>query len=483
MKLLPFRNPFKKQNLPVAARRPVVTAARPRGRATYDTLGFNHLLGPWFRIPADQRFELYERLREGIPILDRAIQILVELVGCPKIEAAEETEQELMEWLGSLSVNRTQVGIGCFLQTWIGDMLTYGRSHAEVIPTNRYDDIAALLSLHPSTISFRPAADGYHVETVQMLGPQPPVVFEEWRILNAVRDIRGDNPNGTSLIWGLPFVGEIWLQIYKSSGQLWERFGSPIWHANYEPPADFHDPQGSEMEEIVASLRAEVEAVMQAAANGQRRELVSGGKVTVSIMGANGEELELEQPAHLIEDQIMAKTGIPPLLLGITRATTERMSTVQAGTLAEVIDSIQEAVTPALTRFFQLRQRLKGLDDAISVKWEAANLVDQMQAAQAMVEEENARKLERENDLSDWRGGYLMPLEYARKRRPDLAHLDDAELKRRLPAMEMEPPEPQMPAPAGGAQSEQERRTGPNDNRPPQMQRSLTYNGNLKERR
>jgi hypothetical protein len=466
--------------LPAAARDTSLTGSPGPiiGRESWN-LGGTQLFGPYTHVPVTANFPLYEKLQEAVPLIDAAIVHTIEAIGTPCVEAEKEVKADIDAWLRNLTVNRVQTGVGPFLETWIGNMLTYGRSHTEIVLTNARDDIYSLTQLHPSTIAFSAARDGYTLDTVQY-GGQTPIVFPAWKVLNAVNRVRGDDPNGTSLLWGLSIVAECYIAMVRGQQGLYTRFGDPSHHVNWEPPDNFNDPSGAQSDAIMARMRAQFDSSQASRRDGKVKDYFTSGKVTVSIIGAAGEELQFSQSGQSIMEQIVAKTGLPPMIFGLNWATTERMSTVQSGLLSEMVDRYQGILSPPLTRLITLRQQLRGGDTNFSLKWEGANLQDRMMDAQADEQEEKAKAAAWENDLKLVRQGMLTPIEWLRRNRPDLARLDDEELQAYLPDFDPNPPEPAALPAFGGPANQSNggqpgRNQGQNNNRPPSTQRSLTY--------
>lgn len=468
--------------LPVAARaiEPISTPGTVVGRPSWDLGGMNQLMGPYSHVPVTANFPLYERMQEAVPIIDASIMRITELIGTPCVEAEDDTKDEINEWLSNLRVNQVQTGLNSFLPTFVGNMLTYGRSHAEIVLNNRRDDIDSLWNLHPGTIAFSLAEDGYTTNTVQ-LGRIQPLVFPSWKIMNAVNRVRGDDPNGTSLLWGMPLVAECYTAMVRSQQQLWTRFGTPTYVVTWEPPPDFQDTQGEKSRAILGDMRTQFSSAMQARASGNIKDVFLSGKVTVSVVGAAGEELEFSTSAQNILEALLGKTGLPTFLVALPGPTTERMSTVQSSVLGELVDQYQCVLTPPLTRMIRLRQQLKGGDTEFKLGWEGATLQDKMQDAQADLAEEEAKAAAWENNIKLRKQGMLTPVEWLKRSRPDLAEMDEEELKKRLPEFDPNPPEPELP-PGGGMPFGQGnganpgRNQGPNNNRAPQAQgKSLSY--------
>jgi hypothetical protein len=122
---------------------------------------------------------------------------------------------------------------------------------------------------------------------------------------------------------------------------------------------------------------------MQAGRDGTVRDFVAVGDVEVKVIGADSPVLDSEIPVRQILEQLVARTGIPPFLLGLSWSSTERMSTQQADMLTSEITAIRRSVEPALQRFAELWLRLHGFDDGVEICWEDINLQDIVEEAKA----------------------------------------------------------------------------------------------------
>ena len=93
----------------------------------------------------------------------------------------------------------------------------------------------------------------------------------------------------------------------------------------------------------------------------------------------------------------MAKTGIPPFMLGLNWSSTERMSAQQADLLTTEMTAIRRTLTPALEKICRLWLRMHGYDCPFQVVWEDINLQDLLEEAKADWYREQTRKLALEN--------------------------------------------------------------------------------------
>lgn len=435
---------------PAEVDRPPLPIRRPMGRQTYQLQGINDYLNPFSRVPSAQNFALYYAIRESLPIVDAMITKTRQLIGRPYIDADDETKRELSAWADYLPVNHLQRGLGTWLNTWIDNALLYGRAHTEIILNRDGMDVYALQELHPRTINLRPHKDLYSIEIVQQ---QPfygePVRLDPLLMLNNIHDIRGDDPSGTSMLWGLPFVTEIMQKLFKSLGATWDRFGTPRYHINWEPPADFSDDDGSQADEIMGGFAAQFVSALESGMKGDIVDFYTSGKVTVSIIGAEGETLSIEQPMMAISQQVIAKSHIPPVAYGFNMSRGEVVTQIQADLLTTLIDGLRDEVTSGIMYLLDFRQRIAGKNRDFKLVWPKLTLIDIFAKSRADFFAENARQLRQENNNGLWRQGQMSVYDVVRAARPDMCHLTDDEIKRRLPGLILTPPAETAPNATG----------------------------------
>ena len=135
---------------------------------------------------------------------------------------------------------------------------------------------------------------------------------------------------------------------------------------------------------------------MQATRAGSVRDFVAVGDVDIKVIGADSPVLDSQVPVRQILEQLVARTGIPPFMLGLSWSSTERMSTQQADLLTSEITAIRRSVEPVLRRFAQLWLRLHGYDDGVEILWADINLQDIVEEARAELYRAQAESLKEE---------------------------------------------------------------------------------------
>ena len=205
------------------------------------------------------------------------------------------------------------------------------------------------------------------------------------------------SPYGVSLLRSMPFLTEILLKIYQAVGMNWERMGNVRFAVVYKPGDSPLDQ--SMAQERSRQIAREWSAAMQAGKDGSVRDFVAVGDVDIKVIGADNQILDSEVPVRQILEQLIARTGIPPFLLGLSWSSTERMSTQQADMMTSEITAIRRGLEPVVERICELWLTLHGYDRRITVDWADINLQDLVEEARAELYREQAEdlRLAREN--------------------------------------------------------------------------------------
>jgi hypothetical protein len=388
-------------------------AARSAGRPT-SRPGWANPFGPVLAgyIPGRADLDLYRAIREGIPIVDAAIDKLVRLTGQARTTSPDGGEDQLSTringFLDSVRINGYQQGFAAYLNHLLGDLLTYGRAAGEIVLDGARQDVYALVNIDARTVRILPGETVFDSQLVQVgVGPYrstpgassfaqplPPDLT-----LYAIRAQEGDDPHGVSLLRSLPFASQVLLRIHSSIGFAWERFGDPTYMVSYVPSKEFTDDGNlTKTNAIAGDLTAKWQRTMSAKHEGTYREdLVTVGDVRIRAIGADGNVLDAQVPNRVITEQIVARLGLPPFMLGLSWSTTERMSTQQAEALIAEIKDLRAAVEPVIAKVIDTWLVVRGMARAVGmyrVGWSDVTLQDAVQTAQARLLNARAQALE-----------------------------------------------------------------------------------------
>ena len=344
---------------------------------------------------------IYRAIREAVPIVDAAIWKLIRLSGGVKVTCRDQKAQEGLDWfLKHVDTGRGQRGIQSFLDCYLDSMLTCGRAVGEIVPDRRHTDIAALLCGNVADIEIKEGGSPMEFAiwgrdregTMQELPRQELLLFTPFQP-------ETDSPYGVSMLRSMPFLTEILLKIYQATGMNWERMGNVRFAVVYKPgdtPLDQNMVQ-----ERSRQIAREWSAAMQAGKDGSVRDFVAVGDVEIKVIGADNQILDSEVPVRQILEQLVARTGIPPFLLGLSWSSTERMSTQQADMMTSEITAIRRALEPVVERICELWLRLHGYDSRVEVDWHDINLQDLVEEARAELYRQQTRSLRMDNDARE----------------------------------------------------------------------------------
>ena len=343
--------------------------------------------------------QLYRTVREAVPVVDAAIYKLIRMTGGVSVQCSNQTaEEQLNEFLRTVPIGRGQIGINAFLECYLDSLLTSGQAVGEIVPAVGNREIAALLCARVDDIEIK---EGDNPLEFKICGTNQEGKMEELPYQNLILftplNPETENPYGVSLLRSLPFLADILMKIYNTVGVNWERCGN-IRFAVTCPGGD-----GINAAERSQMLADEWSRAMRETRGGNVRDFVAVGDVNIRVIGEDAPVLDSEIPVRQILEQIVAKTGIPPFMLGLSWSSTERMSAQQADLLTTEITAIRRSLTPVVERICRLWLRMHGFTCRFRVVWEDINLQDQVEEARAELYREQARKLKIENDRAETR--------------------------------------------------------------------------------
>jgi hypothetical protein len=325
---------------------------------------------------------LYRAIREAVPVVDAAILKLIRLTGGFSVGCGDaRAEAELNRFLRNVDVGRGQRGIAAFFDCYLDSMITTGRAVGEIV-TRGNRDIAAVLCGDVADVQIREGATPLDF-TLCSYG-EDGLIHElpyQQLLLFTPFNPEADSPYGVSLLRCMPFLTDILLKIYNAIGVNWERAGNVRFAVTYKPQNDILDKAYAA--ERAQQIAREWSAAMQSGKNGSVRDFVAVGDVDVKVIGADGQVLDSEAPVRQILEQLVARTGIPPFMLGLNWSSTERMSAQQADLMTSELTAIRRTLTPVAEKICDLWLAMHGYDCGFEVVWDEINLQDDVEEAKA----------------------------------------------------------------------------------------------------
>ena len=333
--------------------------------------------------------QMYRQLREAVPVLDAAVGKLVRLTGGFSVKCkSAEAEQKLKLFLQNVPCGRGQSGLDSFLSGYMDSLLTYGRAVGEMVVAG-----GKLQAVCWGDVTRLQVQEGENPLETVICGPDKNgrmvVLPYQHLLLLTTLNPEPAHPYGVSLFRGMPFLADILMKIYKTIGTNWERAGNVRYSVICKGDESM-DP--SVTQERGRQVAQEWAKAMEDGKNGTVRDFVAVGDVEIKVIGGEAPILESQVPVREIMEQLVAKTGLPPFLLGLNWSTTERMSAQQADILTGELWALRRAVEPVLRRICRMFLALEGLDDRVEIVWDEISLQDITEQAKAELYKAQAEK-------------------------------------------------------------------------------------------
>ncbi len=340
---------------------------------------------------------VYREMRESIPVLDAAVGKMVRLCGGFEVRCKNpQAQHKLNAFLQMMPCGRGQMGIESFLSGYLDSLLTYGRAVGEMVVAG--GKLRAVCWGDVTTLEVQEGNNSLDVVLWGMddHGLMRPLPYQHLLLFTTMNP-EPAHPYGVSMFRGMPFLADILLKIYNTIGSNWERAGNLRYSVICKGAENLDPITAQERGKAVAEQWAKA---MEDGKNGTVRDFVAVGDVEIKVIGGEAPLLDSEVPVRQILEQLVAKTGLPPFLLGLSWSTTERMSTQQADILTSELWALRRTVEPAMRKICQTFLALEGLDNRVEILWDDISLQDITQESQAALYNAQAEKYRAEAKLA-----------------------------------------------------------------------------------
>mgnify|MGYP006990116982 FL=1 len=276
-----------------------------------------------------------------MPIIDAAIMKIIRLTGGFRLVSSDEQFQEQLErFCINVPVGLQSKSIGCFSDTFLDNLLTYGSAVGEIVIDEQQQCIAGLWNGNISdTVITSGSAPFERQYAVRNMDGSLKKISHPERILFS--SLTG----GYSLLRGLPALSGILLRIYQCIGQNFDRAGNIRYAVTYKPKENGDFAYSKERAMQIAKEWADG---MNSSKYGHVKDFVAVGDIDIKVIGADNQLFDTNVPVRQILEQIVSKLSIPPFLLGLSWSTTERMSSQQADILTSELEYYRRLITPIL---------------------------------------------------------------------------------------------------------------------------------------
>ena len=339
-----------------------------------------------------RQIKLYYALREAVPVIDAAVFKLVRLTGGFHVECGSPYSQKMIDsFIKNVDAGGVQTGLEAFISSYFEQLLTCGTAAGEMLLDAQ--GVPRSLVVAPlENIELERRNDG-GVRILSLATGSPEPVRRPDLCLLSVLSPEPGSLWGSSLLKGLPFVSGILVKIFESIGTNWERAGNIRFAVTYKPGSDSVD-------RAYAGERAKqmAEQWSKAMQPGALRDFVCAGDVQIKVIGADSAVPDSEIPVRQMLEQIVAKTGIPPFMLGLTWSSTERMSQQQADALTSELEAYRRILTPVIEKICRYYLRSIGCGDELDIVWNDITMQDEVALSEAELNRAKAEKTRRETE-------------------------------------------------------------------------------------
>lgn len=335
------------------------------------------------------QIKLYYALREAVPVIDAAVFKIVRLTGGFNVECTDPSAQrEIRRFIEDVPVGGNRMGLNSFVSSYLEQLITCGTAVGEII-TDTQGTPRALFNSPLDDITLKRSRNGVDIDIFTGSGTELQRVPRPEMCLLSVLDPDPGALTGNSMLKGLPFVSSILLKIFESIGANWERVGNLRFAVTYNPKNDAVDRAYAK--DRALQVAKEWGEAMQS--GGEIRDFVAVGDVQIKVIGADNQILDSEVPVRQLLEQIVAKTGLPPFMLGLSWSSTERMSSQQADALTSELEAYRRILTPVIRKICTVFLRSKGYICDPQVVWDDITLQDEVEESKAALYRAQAQKI------------------------------------------------------------------------------------------
>jgi hypothetical protein len=366
--------------------------------------------------------QVFDTMRQAIPIIDTALDKLSKLTGNPIVTwESEKIQTEWDLWAESVRVAPISQSLGTWQNGHESRTLLYGTCASNIVIARDGRDVAGLKYIPYATLKLRlnPDDDMDVIVAQQQGGIEPVILDRDFIVLNS-HEPQDKSIFGRSLFANCPFIAELPIIMLHAEKSLWTRQGCPPNVITVEIEPDSMDP-GSELDfqQQVNAYLDDIEKNWTDAQNsrnttGEVKDFFGAGKFTIKTVGSDLKEIEFNIPYRAAIEQIIGVTHLPPFMLGMHWSTTERLSEEQAQSLERIVTDYQADFKPGIAQIADWWARCRGYANADrEITWPTMDIRDRVELARAELFKEQAVKSRIENGRALWNDGIFNQQRYA----------------------------------------------------------------------
>lgn len=337
-------------------------------------------------------YGMFDAIRENIPVVDAAINKIIRLIGGFTVECSDKrAEKDINNFLKLVPTGIASKGIDSFISSYLDSLIMYGSAVGEIVLGSRSGTVRGILNADVRDIEIKNGENPFKTEvlTRNENGLMQKVEFPERLLISTIHS-NANHPYGKSMLEGLPFISEILFKIYQCIGTNWERAGNVRYAVTYKPNDNF---DGTFPEDRANEIAREWSAAMSDSK--EVKDFIAIGDVGIKVIGADGPILDSSVPVKQMLEQIVAKTGLPPFLLGLSWSTTERMSCQQADMLTSELEYYRTCISPVIHKICSEYLIREGYFCDFKINWNDISLQDITELAKARLYNAQAEQIEK----------------------------------------------------------------------------------------
>lgn len=306
---------------------------------------------------------LYDALRRRVPLIDGAVRLTVHLCGGFRPVCGDPAMQDDLDAF-TLRARCTDAsaGLAGFAAGYLDNLLTYGTAIGECL----YDRRSGELTLHNADVTAIRAERDERDPTRPVFTTAGGKAVRPDRcpgLVYAALDPGPGELTGRSALTGLAGVAGTLLEIFDTVETNWRRCGDVRYAVTYRP--------GDAVVDAEDAAKRIADAWSGAMRDRSRvRDFVAVGDVNVSPIGSADALPDPTRTVRMLIEQITAKLGVPPFLLGLSWTTSERMADRQTEIFTRRLAHYRKLIEPALLHVCRTFLRLRMSDADVTIQWE-----------------------------------------------------------------------------------------------------------------
>jgi len=338
-------------------------------------------------IPLRGDLDLYDLIRELSPIADVAVLKLVRLIGDFRLDAQGNTaaRKVLDDTKKSVKVGWFDGGFSSYMNQLSDSAIAKGFGIGELVPDVMLRGIDRLKVARANDFRFIDKDGRLVLGQLDKYGFRPVEMQNPSLIHYLAFDLRDGHPQGVSMYASIPSIFKTLLRIQRAIDSTVWRIGDPTFLVLREGGVG---ETASDVSASVGRYLDDLQDVMVSRKAGGLVDLGFGypndGDAQITVLGSDVTLPDMSNNIKSTMEQIIAKTGLPPFMFGLSWSTTERMAKEQSDMLTSDIWSWRARLDPIIERVFTTALILAGMNGVKwSHEWYPVNLQDDQKTAQA----------------------------------------------------------------------------------------------------